>query len=192
MTSKQRVATAMNLGTPDRVPVMSQLSLGHYFLHSGVKPLDIWYTSDGFAQALVRMRERYQFDGILVNLPGRDPGYERQIKTLEPGDGEAIIRWKNGDYTVFPITPTTTWPTGRAPSRRFKRLSPSICTMSSRGTSPGSPIRSGGTSIVRPGRSKTIFRRTTWTRSSGCSRRLGRKSRSTRRCFPPGRSFWSS
>jgi hypothetical protein len=81
---------------------MSQLSLGHYFLRSGLKPIDIWYTSDGFAEALIRLRERYQFDGILVNLPGRDPDYEQQIEKLEPGDGETIVRWKNGNYTVLP------------------------------------------------------------------------------------------
>ena len=51
MTSKERMAMAMDLGTADRVPVMSQLSLGHYFLHSGVKPLDVWYSSEGFAEA---------------------------------------------------------------------------------------------------------------------------------------------
>lgn len=102
MTSKQRMAVAMDLGVPDRVPVMSQLSLGHYFLHSGVKPLDVWYTSEGFAEALIRMQKRYRFDGILVNLPGRDPDFERQIDRLEPGEGETIIRWKNGHYTVFP------------------------------------------------------------------------------------------
>jgi hypothetical protein len=96
------MAAAMSLGIPDRVPVMSQLSLGHYFLHSGLKPLDIWHTSEGFAEALVRMKERYRFDGILVNLPGRDPNYERHINALERGDGETIIRWKNGNYTVFP------------------------------------------------------------------------------------------
>ena len=64
----------MRLGTPDRVPVMCQLSLGHYFLHSGLDAIDIWHDTDAFAEALVRLQERYGFDGILVNLPGRDPG----------------------------------------------------------------------------------------------------------------------
>jgi len=102
MTSQQRMAVAMNLGTPDRVPVMSQLSLGHYFLRSGLKPLDVWYKSDAFAEALVRMSQRYRFDGILVNLPGRDPDFEKNIENLEQSDGETIVRWKNGSYTVLP------------------------------------------------------------------------------------------
>ncbi|MBM4168145.1 MAG: hypothetical protein FJ215_03175 [Ignavibacteria bacterium] len=102
MTSRERMATAMRLGIPDRVPVMCQLSLGHYFLHAGLKPMDIWYTSEGFAEALVTLQKRYRFDGILVNLPGREPDYEDFIESIERGDRESIIRWKNGDYTLFP------------------------------------------------------------------------------------------
>jgi len=93
---------AMGLRTPDRVPVMSQLSLGHYFLYSGVKPVDIWYTSEGFAEALVKLCDRYRFDGTLVNLPGRDPRYEHEIDRIEEGEGEQITRWKNGNYTTLP------------------------------------------------------------------------------------------
>ena len=37
---------------PDRVPVMCQLALGHYFLHAG-DPVDIWHDTDAFADALV-------------------------------------------------------------------------------------------------------------------------------------------
>ncbi|MGE5351052.1 MAG: uroporphyrinogen decarboxylase family protein [Acidobacteriota bacterium] len=92
----------MSLLEPDRVPVMCQLSLGHYFLYSGVKPMDIWYTSEGFAEALVRLQEKYKFDGILVNLPGRDPDYQKDISNIEEKDGETVIRWNDGSYTVFP------------------------------------------------------------------------------------------
>ncbi|MEE9166038.1 MAG: uroporphyrinogen decarboxylase family protein [Candidatus Neomarinimicrobiota bacterium] len=92
----------MSLQKADHVPVMCQLSLGHYFLYSGIDPMKIWYTTEGFTEALIRMRERYQFDGILVNLPGRDPNYEDQIEKIEQGEEERIIRWKSGAYTVFP------------------------------------------------------------------------------------------
>jgi uroporphyrinogen-III decarboxylase len=102
MTSKERIKRAMELQMADRVPVMCQLALGHYFVHSGVKPIHIWYTSDGFAEALLKLRERYNFDGILINLPGRDPGYENHIQKIERGEGKSIIRWKNRSYTVFP------------------------------------------------------------------------------------------
>jgi len=102
MTSKQRMQQAMGLDRPDRVPVMCQLALGHYFLRAGVKPMGIWYTSQGCAEALIKLQTRYNFDGILVNLPGRDPDYENFIQQIEPGAGESLIRWKNGNYTAFP------------------------------------------------------------------------------------------
>jgi hypothetical protein len=92
----------MKLQRPDRVPVMCQLSLGHYFLNAGLNPLDIWYSSDAFAEALVKLQQRYRFDGILINLPGREPNYEAHIQRVDRGEGESIIRWKNGHHTVFP------------------------------------------------------------------------------------------
>ncbi len=102
MTSKERMSVAMEMKEPDRVPVMCQLSLGHYFLFSGVSPLDVWFTSEGFAEALVRLQKRYHFDGILINLPGREPGYEKYIAQVDRRGDESIVRWKNGNYTVVP------------------------------------------------------------------------------------------
>lgn len=81
---------------------MCQLSLGHYFLYSGIRPFDIWYSSNGFTEALIRLQRRYDFDGILINLPGRDPNIENRIKTIKYEDGETIIRWKDGNYTILP------------------------------------------------------------------------------------------
>jgi hypothetical protein len=83
MNSRNRIKTAMELDIPDRVPVMCQLAIGHYFLYSGISPFDIWFTSEGFAQALCRLRSRYSFDGILINLPGRDPAIDRFIERIE-------------------------------------------------------------------------------------------------------------
>ncbi|MCG3120882.1 MAG: Uroporphyrinogen decarboxylase [bacterium] len=103
MTSQQRLQQAMALQAPDRVPVMCQLAVGHYFLHAGVSPEEIWYTSEGFAAALVNLQQRYHFDGILINLPGRDPGYENFIQKIEGREGERVVRWKNGNYTVLPV-----------------------------------------------------------------------------------------
>ena len=102
MISKERIKKAMDLQIPDRVPVMCQLSIGHYFLHSGINPMDIWYTSEGFAEALIKLCAQYRFDGILINLPGRDRNFENLIQSIEKGEGEDIIRWKNGNYTTFP------------------------------------------------------------------------------------------
>jgi hypothetical protein len=102
MNSKERMEAAMNLKAPDRVPVMCQLALGHYFLQSGLTPFDVWYTSEGFAEALVRLQRRYSFDGILVNLPGRDPSIECHIGRIDRKEEEDQIFWKNGNYSVLP------------------------------------------------------------------------------------------
>ena len=102
MNSRERVKIAMQGGTPDRVPVMCQLSAGHYFLYGEVDPLDIWFTSEGFAQALINLQKRYQFDGILVNLHGRQPGWKNFVDRIEEEPGGKWIWWNNGNFTKFP------------------------------------------------------------------------------------------
>ncbi len=102
MNSWERVGIAMGLGAADRVPVFCQLAIGHYFLNADASPIDIWYRSDAFADALAQMQRRYRFDGILINLPGRDPDFEKRIERIEEGVGESTVRWKNGCYTRVP------------------------------------------------------------------------------------------
>ncbi len=92
----------MHLGIPDRVPLMCQLSIGHYFLNSKLSPIDIWFESEGFAEALVEMQKKYNFDGILINLPGRPPNYQSQIKKIERAENEIKIIWKNDCFTIIP------------------------------------------------------------------------------------------
>ena len=102
MNSRERMEIAMRLGTPDRVPVMCQLALGHYFLHSGLDAIEIWHDSQAFAEALIRLQQRYGFDGILINLPGRDPDWRRAVASIERRGDERIITWKNGWHTAAP------------------------------------------------------------------------------------------
>ncbi len=102
MNSKERMSRAMNHQEPDRVPVMCQLALGHYFLHCEAAPSEIWFDSAIFAKALVDLQRRYRFDGILVNIPGRPPGWKNRVESCQKdGDGQRI-RWKSGLQTVFP------------------------------------------------------------------------------------------
>ncbi len=65
----------MALGTPDQVPVMCQMSTGHILLNSGIDPLAEATDSLAYAESLWRMRELYDFDGILMHKPGREPGW---------------------------------------------------------------------------------------------------------------------
>jgi hypothetical protein len=86
----------------DRVPVFCQLALGHYFLNAGLPPHRIWFTSEGFAEALVTLQRRYHFDGLLINLPGRPPNLLDQLRRVEKtADGERLY-WKNDQSTFVP------------------------------------------------------------------------------------------
>ncbi len=99
------MARAMRPGRgllPDRVPLMCQLSLGHYFLHSGLPPVEIWYDSAAFCDALLVLQREYGFDGILVNLPGRDPDWRDDIRTSAVRDGRTEIHWKDGCTSIVP------------------------------------------------------------------------------------------
>lgn len=102
MNGRERIALAMQHKEPDRVPVMCQLALGHYFLNAGLSPHEIWFTSEGFAEALVTMQRRYQFDGILINIPGRPRNVLSEIKKVEKTKKGELVTWRNGHVTIIP------------------------------------------------------------------------------------------
>jgi uroporphyrinogen-III decarboxylase len=102
MISKERLRRAMAGAAPDRVPVMCQMSIGHMLLQTGASPSAFWNSAEVFAQGLVALRRAYSFDGILISLHGHDPDWERNVESLRR-EGEAeVVKWKNGDRTVFP------------------------------------------------------------------------------------------
>jgi hypothetical protein len=92
----------MRQKTADRVPVMCQLALGHYFLHSDHRPSDIWFDSSTCAATLAEFRRRYQFDGLLVNVPGRPPNWTDYLHGRETSEGHELLRWKDGLQTRVP------------------------------------------------------------------------------------------
>ncbi len=103
MTGRQRILRAMRHEPVDRVPVMCQLAIGHYLLQTGIPPAELWFTSEGFARALVMLQRRYGFDGILVNLPGRDPEWMRHVQRIDTaGDGSQTVFFRNGDVARCP------------------------------------------------------------------------------------------
>lgn len=102
MTGRERVAIAMRREKADRVPVFCQLALGHYFLNGGLPAHRVWFTSEGFAEALVKLARRYRFDGLLINLPGRPPHILDRVRRIEKvADGERI-HWQNGETSFVP------------------------------------------------------------------------------------------
>jgi hypothetical protein len=102
MNSKERVALAMEHKKLDRIPVMCQLALGHFFLNCSQNPSDIWFDSKILAEVLVEIQKEYNFDGILVNIPGRPANWKDHLESYNKiGDNEHLI-WKSGLETVFP------------------------------------------------------------------------------------------
>jgi len=119
LTSRERVRAAMTHEVPDRVPVMCQLALGHYFLFSGFDPVAIWFDSETLARALEELRHRYGFDGVLVNLPGRPPQWRDYLAVDEKTGSGRRLTWKSGLQTRVPPddNPQTYAPGGGALSR---------------------------------------------------------------------------
>jgi len=119
MNSKQRVSAAMNHREPDRVPVMCQLALGHYFLNCDYNPSQIWFNTETFAHALADLQQRYEFDGILVNLPGRPPDWKSKLKSYKKIDNAEHLYWKSGLETVVPPDDNPhTYQSGQMPLER--------------------------------------------------------------------------
>jgi len=116
---------AMSHGQPDRVPVMCQLALGHYFLHCDPRPSEIWFDGKAFAEALLQLQQRYRFDGILVNLPGRPPDWRDRIESSERNEDRERIRWRSGLETLIPPddNPQTLGPNGAPlPRARYESV----------------------------------------------------------------------
>lgn len=89
----------MNLGKPDRVPLMCQFSIGHMLMQLDVSPAEFWFDADVYANGLLELRDIYDFDGILVSLAGHDPRWKDHVLKIEPyADGEKV-EWVNGDVT---------------------------------------------------------------------------------------------
>jgi len=101
--SRVRMRAAMRHEPVDRVPVMCQLAVGHYLLNTPIAPADLWFTSEGFAQALVMLQARYRFDGILINLLGTDPEWRKDVVRIDTAaDGSQTVHYRNGDYAQCP------------------------------------------------------------------------------------------
>jgi hypothetical protein len=102
MTPKERMRAAMARGRPERVPVMCQMSIGHMLLRTGTPPPELWFDRGAFAAALLALRARYAFDGILVSLHGHSADWSRRVLRWTRGEVEDVVDWRDGGRTVFP------------------------------------------------------------------------------------------
>jgi hypothetical protein len=83
---------------------MCQLAMGHYFLNlkDRWKPHDIFFSSEAFADALVTLARRYHFDGLLINIPGRDPNWRGGVSSITENDAGEVITWADDRVTLIP------------------------------------------------------------------------------------------
>lgn len=102
MTSRERVIAAMNRQQPDRVPLMCQLSIGHYLVNCDVTAADYWLHNDALVDCFVALADRYGFDGILINLPGRPPHVDALVDRIEDTRDGQMVYWKTGGRCLCP------------------------------------------------------------------------------------------
>ncbi|MEN6346258.1 MAG: uroporphyrinogen decarboxylase family protein [Armatimonadia bacterium] len=116
MTSRERVVTALRRQQPDRVPVMCQLSIGHYLVNLDLDPAEYWLSNELIAKAYVELAWRYHFDGILVNLPGRTPDAAAYVESIERIPTGQVIHYRDGSECKCPVADLPTQVSGEQPS----------------------------------------------------------------------------
>ena len=62
---------------------MCQMANGHTIINTGVHPIDYFTDNELWADCLVRMRELYDFDGILCHKPGRVDGIMNLVERTD-------------------------------------------------------------------------------------------------------------
>ena len=101
MTPRERIVTAMNMETPDRVPVMCQFSIGfmiQQLKETDITPMELWNDADKYAEGLIWLLKEFNFDGILVSLHGHDPKWREKAK-IEIVDGIEVATFHNRKET---------------------------------------------------------------------------------------------
>jgi hypothetical protein len=116
---KSLVAQAMARQHPAQIPVMCQMANGHTILNTRVHPIEYFLDNDVWADCLLRMRELYDFDGILCHKPGRVQwlpkliarrDYDAEVPTLYLNDGSRIECTRDDD-SYYKKAPGFTYPT---------------------------------------------------------------------------------
>lgn len=86
-TSKEIMDQAMRQQRPSAIPVMCQMANGHTIINTGVHPIDYFTSDEVWSDCLIKMRELYDFDGILCHKPSRVPRLMEMVERVDR-DGE--------------------------------------------------------------------------------------------------------
>ena len=104
MTSTERIRTAMNLSTPDRVPLMCQPSWGFVLTQlPEVNPVDLWHNKEMvYTRSFADISSRFHFDGVLVPAVGLAALAEDRVVQKDPlfPEGPAVY-FNNGDHCIY-------------------------------------------------------------------------------------------
>lgn len=95
LTPREKVLAAMRREDPGDIPVFCQLAIGHTLLNTDVDPISFNFTNEGFAKGLLQIREKYDFDGILLHKPGRDARVLEHSRVEQSEDGP-VLHFEDG------------------------------------------------------------------------------------------------
>lgn len=104
MTSAERMSQAMQLRSPDRVPLMCQPSWGFVLAQiPQLNPVDLWYNKDGiYPKAFCDISSRFSFDGVLIPAVGLAPLEESTVIRRDPEFAEGpVLYFDSGDHCIF-------------------------------------------------------------------------------------------
>lgn len=104
ISSRERMAAALHLEKPDRVPVMCQPSWGFVLKQlPELDPIDFWHNHNAaMACAFCEISQRFGFDGVMIPAVGAAPLDESQVERIDRTPAEGPVVWfKNGDSCVY-------------------------------------------------------------------------------------------
>ncbi len=126
-TSRTRLAAAMRLERPDRVPVMCQPSLGFVLRQQPeLDPIDVWHNHDGaLARGFCGISRRFGFDGVLIPAVGAAALDERTVQRIDRTNAEGpVVYFRNGDSCLYCRNDLPRYTHATPPEREISDLDP--------------------------------------------------------------------
>jgi len=126
-TARTRLAAAMHLERPDRVPVMCQPSLGFVLRQlPELDPIDVWHNHGGaLARGYCEISRRFGFDGVLIPAVGAAPLDPHTVRRIDRSHAEGpLVHFQNGDSCVYCRNDLPRYTHARPPEQDILSLDP--------------------------------------------------------------------